>query len=245
MVSYIFLFLIFFVSIFSAHAQSSEPSLFEQANLSYRAGKYEQALELYNKIPEKTAVLYYNMGNCAYKLKKTGYALLHWRRAERDWGLCNRAELLDNILFLKLARINGEVHTHHFVMNKMAIWAYSLIKAMPVLFFQLIFLMLWLLLFLFIRPLYKKRYTVILALLTMCSVASGLLLAFKYNFMNRQYAVIVKDIALTSGPGENFTTLGQLAQATEVVVQKQSGTFYKVKHKLQSGWVSKDGLEII
>lgn len=237
--------ILFLVSFLCVNAQSSEQSLFDQANSLYKAGKYEQALELYNKIPEKTAALYYNMGNCAYKLKQTGYALLHWRRAERDWSLCNRAELLDNILLLKLEKIKCVVNPHRLVMSKLVMWTNSLIKAVPALFFQLIFLIMWLLLFLFIRPLYRKRCTITLALLTMCSVGSGLFLAFKYNFMNREYGVIVKDVALTSGPGENFTTLGQLAQATEVVIQKQSGNFYKIKHKLQSGWVAKDGLEIV
>src|SRR5579862_4199744 len=78
-----------------------QEDLFVQANELYKQGKFAQAQELYEKIPEKSSRVYYNLGNCFYKQNKYGYALANWRKAEHDWGFFNRSELLRNIMLVK------------------------------------------------------------------------------------------------------------------------------------------------
>ena len=58
-------------------------------------------MQYYKRIPHKSAVVNYNLGNCAYKLGQKGYALLYWRRAEHAWKFTGREELLENIFLLK------------------------------------------------------------------------------------------------------------------------------------------------
>lgn len=76
-------------------------SLFLQANEQYKKGNVEQARTLYQKIVNKSPQVYYNIGNCEYRLNHPGYAMLYWRRAERDWGIWDRDDLVKNIELLK------------------------------------------------------------------------------------------------------------------------------------------------
>jgi tetratricopeptide (TPR) repeat protein len=86
-------------SCFAAATVESE-ALFQEANKQYRAGKFEEAAVLYDKIEDKGSVVYYNLGNCYYQQGQAGKALLNWRRAEQFGHVWERRELLDNIMFL-------------------------------------------------------------------------------------------------------------------------------------------------
>ena len=60
-------------------------NLFEEANNSYSNKKYENAIAIYDSIltSEKmeSAELYYNMGNCYYKIKDWPNAILHYEKS--------------------------------------------------------------------------------------------------------------------------------------------------------------------
>jgi len=59
---------------------------FETANQAYRSNDYEKAARLYQEILSQgyeNAALYYNLGNCYYKLKSTPSAILQYERARR------------------------------------------------------------------------------------------------------------------------------------------------------------------
>ena len=61
-------------------------NLFSEGNRFYQAGNYAAALEAYQKILDagyKSGGLYYNMGNCYYKLQDVGRAVLFYERAKR------------------------------------------------------------------------------------------------------------------------------------------------------------------
>jgi tetratricopeptide (TPR) repeat protein len=59
---------------------------FEQANKHYDVGEYEEAFQLYDSIEKmqfQSAELFYNKGNCAYKLGWTAQAVLNFEKALR------------------------------------------------------------------------------------------------------------------------------------------------------------------
>ncbi|HNX00836.1 MAG TPA: tetratricopeptide repeat protein [Candidatus Cloacimonadota bacterium] len=63
-----------------------KPTIAQQANEAYTKKQFSQALELYGKIESQgiqNADLYYNMGNCYYRLQKLGYAILYYKKALR------------------------------------------------------------------------------------------------------------------------------------------------------------------
>lgn len=57
---------------------------FEKGNNFYKNGKYEQAVEVYNAVlstKKQSAELYFNIGNCYYKLNKVAPAIYNYEKA--------------------------------------------------------------------------------------------------------------------------------------------------------------------
>jgi tetratricopeptide (TPR) repeat protein len=78
---------IFILLCFASSAFADEPSVqFEHANTLYRNGEYEQAARVYEQILAngyEHASLYYNLGNCYFKIRKIPLAILNYERAKR------------------------------------------------------------------------------------------------------------------------------------------------------------------
>ena len=61
-----------------------DPQSEKQAEEFYREGKYNEAAEIYRKLRAggmESAILYYNLGNCYYKLGENTQAILNYERA--------------------------------------------------------------------------------------------------------------------------------------------------------------------
>lgn len=68
---------------------AAEPGDFSEAERYYREGKFSQAAEVYQRITQQglaSGELYYNLGNCYYKLGQYGRAILNYERAKRYLG---------------------------------------------------------------------------------------------------------------------------------------------------------------
>ena len=77
------LFLIFFVCI--GFGQDNDQT-FKNANTAYNAGKFEKALLLYKQILESgehSAALYFNMGNCYYRLNNVAESIFFFEKAKQ------------------------------------------------------------------------------------------------------------------------------------------------------------------
>ncbi len=223
---------------------SSYQDLFYRANNLYKEGKFEEAKRLYSEIPNKTSQINYNLGNCSYKLGQFGYALLYWRRAELEWGIFNKGELLSNIFLLK-NKLFG-VEKNYRGLEKVKDRILSFVKSVSLLAIQLIFLILWIFLFLYLKYLYKRRQQLIIVVLFILIAIVGVILTTRYTFDARRQAVVVsKSAKLLSGPGEAFQVLGVVAEAKEVIIKRISGDYLKIKIKGQIGWVSANLIEEI
>ena len=66
---------------------SNQNNAFSSANALYRAGKYEQAILYYEAASDgkkkESAELYFNLGNCYYKLHKVGLAVFNYEKAKQ------------------------------------------------------------------------------------------------------------------------------------------------------------------
>ncbi|KKQ49748.1 MAG: hypothetical protein US69_C0002G0023 [candidate division TM6 bacterium GW2011_GWF2_38_10] len=221
--------------------------IFFQANDLFKEGKYEEAYDLYEKIPNKSSHVHYNLGVCAYKLGKKGYALVHWRRAEKDWGFFNRAELINNIdLVLKKetpydgndTKTPGEFTKER--LNNFSNKIVSAVRATPLLRLQLLFLFLWIFAFVYLRYWYRQRQKFLIVIVFFAIIISGMLLVVRYNFDLRQHGVVVTNsVVLYSGPGDNYQKLTTLTETNQVLIKGESDGFYKVKQKGIIGWLDK------
>ena len=233
-------------------ARSSAQQVFEKANAHYKKGDAKKAFELYKQIPEKNVSVLYNMGNSAYKLEKFGYALLYWRKAEQKWGMFDRFELLENIALLKekVAQLHGlnfkkrSIIVRFFSRSKAIILSY--LYTIPLFVLQFLFLLLWLFLFLYLRFLYKTKQRFLIVLLFSACAIIGALMMTRYGLNTKLRGIIVeKKVELRSGPSDYFQPLGNLFEADEVIVKKESDGFVKVKSKSAIGWIKKDSVHRI
>jgi len=86
------MYLIFMLLAAGVAAATNEPDdgqwrkRFYRANGAYAEGDYDRALELYEALVEEgvdSGALYYNIGNCFYKMKDPARAILFYQRARR------------------------------------------------------------------------------------------------------------------------------------------------------------------
>lgn len=216
--------------------------MFLQANDLYKKNEYKKAYDLYKSIPDRVAKVNYNLGNCAYKLGDYGKALLYWRKAERDWNSFDRLELLENIELVK-SKLNNNYYAKggkfFEYLSKFKNYLFSLVRATPLFLVQFLFLLLWFLLFLYIKYLYKKKQKFLIILLFILVTISGVLLVVRYSVYYKRLGIVVsKKALLMSGPGNNFQQLGNLPEGSEVLIQQESDNFYKIKFYRQIGWVN-------
>ncbi len=72
------------VAIFTCHAQDNKITLSQQADSAYNGDNFNRAAELYHQIIKEegpSASLFYNLGNCYYRLKQPGRAILYYEKA--------------------------------------------------------------------------------------------------------------------------------------------------------------------
>jgi tetratricopeptide (TPR) repeat protein len=82
---------------------------FESANQAYRAADYQKSARLYEEILSQgyeSAALYYNLGNCYYKLNNIPAAILQYERARK---LAPEDEDIDHNLVLANLRVVDRV----------------------------------------------------------------------------------------------------------------------------------------
>jgi ABC-type glycerol-3-phosphate transport system permease component len=241
-------FLFFFMGMFfSLNAQiSHDQKLFLQANELYSMGKIEEAYNLYKHIKPINQATLFNEGMCAYKLKQYGKALACWRKAERYWSIFNRFDLVRNILKAKNRGVldeQGKSVSPHIFLQALCL---SLIISIPTIHLQLLVLLLWAFLFVFLRRLYRKKQTflIFIAFLLLCLSASTL--AFKYSLARKRMIVTtLNDVPVFSGPGRNFALLGHLPDAVETAILKESGEFCKIRTSSVTGWIETRNIEEI
>jgi tetratricopeptide (TPR) repeat protein len=77
-----FLLCIFSVSILAA--QTSNKELFDKANLNYKEGKYQKAINVYQEIEANDAIssaLFFNLGNSYYKVNNVANTIYYYEKA--------------------------------------------------------------------------------------------------------------------------------------------------------------------
>lgn len=234
-------------------AAISDQELFLQANELYKQQEYQKALDGYLGIQEQTSDVLYNIGNCYFKLKRYGKALLLWRKAEMRWSFFNRAELVGNINLAQKKLYQMHNSGKNMPQNKKsyaAIKHHVLIymRTIPLFFFQLLFLVMLALstLFAYAGARVRKKNKKIVVLLCVAVLSTGSLLAVKYGLMSRDYGIATAErVVIRSGPDEGYKQIGILNEGQEAFITRESGSYFKIKNNSQQGWVDSAAFEKI
>lgn len=235
MKKYLILTLLFFIPL-------SLSASIEQADKHYREGRFVHALEEYEgalKNYPQNPYLYYNIGNCYFKLDMTGRAIAFYRRAFElnpgDPSIRHNLNLALNktgqslidegmpegmhraFYFLPLAQLRG-----------------------------LVFISFWVLCLYGAFVLWKKPGNFLLIVFSIIFAIFGSWYFIRNGIENEDYAVITVPMAeLHSGPGLNFEASAAIPEGFSVIINDVKDDWYLVLSNSNNeveGWIQKDSL---
>ncbi|HHM21895.1 MAG TPA: tetratricopeptide repeat protein [Bacteroidetes bacterium] len=229
-----------------------ENRLFEKANDAYQAGRFEEAIELYEQVAApgfRSPELEYNLGNAYYRAGKTGKAILHYERAL----LLSPGD--EDVLYnLRLARqkVQSREHLPDFFLIK---WWKTMRMAFSSAAYALIGLLLWwagfagLSLWLTGKdPTKRQRSLVAGGLAILISLLPLALSWSRARFENntRTGIVVSGQASLKSAPDEAGSELLQLYEGEKVQLLSQLGQYYLLRlSNGEKGWATIEEIEKI
>jgi tetratricopeptide (TPR) repeat protein len=223
-------------------------TIFFKANEAYNRGKFQEAARLYETALQniQNGYLYYNLGNCYFKLGKLGQSVLNYRRAQR---LIPRFE--DLISNLKYARRETkdkiEARSYSQVLKKIFFWYYLFSKK------ELIgvFLVLNFAFFLaagiriYSKADFARWCLILLSIFYLISGASALSRIYHERY-SREGVVIAEEVPVRSANGINNVVLFKLHAGTEFLVREFKGDWLKIELlDGKKGWIQTRGAGII
>lgn len=237
--------------VFSVNVTKKIPSnpvtLFNQANIGYEKGEYEEAIHLYRELESseyKSGNLYYNMGNSYLKLGKTGWAVLYYEKAKRLIPL--DSDLKTN-LTTALTKVNeGEVNWRDEFFRKFAFVA-PLDQLAMYSAFIFLFLILWICIAL-IFPVkvrhpetghFKFWWLLILFFWGILFISAASITTLTYLDREASQAVAIKSGAQARfEPNTNATISFPLAEGSRVNIDETKGEWSLITRRdRKRGWV--------
>ena len=215
-----------------------------EAEELFRAGKFANALTIYENQLKNTPndpYIYYNIGNCYFKMGSIGLAVANYYRAfklnPRDADIRHNLDLALRSGGSQLvpAGVPHALHKMFFYFSQEELqgvtyalfWLFCLVGGI----------------FLISRK--GKRIAVVCAGLLLIS---AIWMFWRKPLDNEALAVVATPIAeVRSGPGTNFPPSATIAQGHLVIVEDEKDNWYEVIIKAQGlkGWVAKDAIKNI
>ncbi len=244
--------LIFSVFIATSSLSAQTPDIEKAAEL-YKKNDFSGAAELYNSILKsqgESAEIYYNLGNCYYKLNETALSVLNYERALRIRPYFEDAK--NNLELAQAKVVDNIVEVPDFFIKN---WTNLLVKYLlpdEWFFISLILFVVALIavfLFLFsgsysIRKMSFYAGVVIFALSVVTLVFSGIR---KNQLLHHDEAVIISGVVIVkSSPDRSGTDLFQLHEGTKVKVKGTLGNWSEIKiGNGDIGWIETENIENI
>lgn len=224
-----------------------------QAEALYREGKYSEAAETYRKIMDEgmeSAELYYNLGNCFYKMGENTRAILYYERAlllrpgdemiRYNLGMAQKA-VVDKIEILPelfLVRWYKAIETR-FSADQ---WGY-----LSVVFFLLFLVMAAL--FFYSPSVGVKKTGFVIGIVAFLLTVTTVVFAFRQDerVSGREDAIVITpSVTVKGAPDNSGTSLFLIHEGLKVKVVDELGDWYNIRlADGNEGWVAKSDLEKI
>lgn len=187
-------------------------------------------------------------GDLAYKNGDLGTAMLCWKRAEVNSGLFNKIKVLERIYLLKELTGQTKISDFNVLKNIKFVKDYfvSVIRTLPYIIIKFLFLLFWILIFLNIRKLIKRKKKLLIIFLFTKMIFLGAIFVARHNLDFNNYGVIMADkTEVYSGLGQDYPVVSILPAATVVKIDNKFNGYFKVKNKGTVGFVDQKCLERI
>ena len=230
------------LAVFAAGVNAQQAA--SQAEQYYSQGKFSAALNLYEdelKTAPNNPYVYYNIGNCYFKMGSMGLAVANYYRAfklaPRDADIRHNLNLaLENAGEHLVPRGMPEVlHKLFFLLS------YSELKGVAMVCLGIFSLLLcvWLI---------QRRWAKAVWIGLLAFVISGAWLYLRRGQEMQSLAVVATPTAeLRSGPGTNFPASANLTHGHLVILQDSRNNWNEVVVKSQGiqGWIKSESIEKI
>ena len=235
-----------------ALSQSAE-DLFKKANTQYKDGLYKEAIDTYHQIKKLNLVsseIYYNLGNCHYKLNEVAPAIYNYEKALLIDPLNEDAR--NNLVFAKKLTIDNIKELPKSIFQKID---ESYVKklsydewAVATIVFVFMGSSLFLLFYFSYTPSRKRLFFI-------TSVISFLLFIFSFiitikehsfNLSNIEAIIFVEETEVKNAPTLNSDDLFKLHEGTKVTVLDAVDSWKKIKiADGKIGWIQADQIKLL
>ncbi len=235
-----------FSQIYFGQANNTAEKVFEIANEMYKKGDYENAIQKYEfiekNIKQQSAELYFNLGNCYYKLNKIAPSIYYYEKALLLHPGDNAIET--NLKFAQKRTIDNIKTTNEFAIAKFIRTTTAHFSVSSYTWFSIIFSILTLvsfILFLYHSSATIKRISfsamfVFILLGVLCFFAAH----FFTQFATKDKAAIVFEdsIEVKSEPKEDAETAFTLHEGTKVYVKETLENYNRIQLADKTeGWI--------
>lgn len=216
----------------------------QEAEQFYREGKYAASLGAYEELLHtypKDPFLYYNIGNCYFKMGSRGLAVANYYRAFR---LAPRDKDIRHNLSLAL----GEAGEKFVPVGMPAVLHQVFFSLTTEELKGLFYLSLWLFCLSTMLWFFKRKFSHMALTFLLSTLLLGSWYLWRLQIRQEPLAVVAAPMAeLRSGPGENFPASASVSQGHLLILQDSKDHWYEVIVKSQGlkGWIEKDTLEKI
>ena len=241
------------VSFISAWAVAQSEIRFDSATVAYNKGNYEKAIAHYQGILEEgkhSSALYYNLGNCYYKLNQIAPSIYYYEKAlllsPHD------AEIKNNLVYAQNMTLDAITPLPQTTLSRLYKqltgflsfdgWAYLGVV------FVVIFVLAYILFYYFQYSTYK-RIAFISSLIAIALAVISVLIAFVefQDFKADDPAIIfAQEIAVTAEPNDRSEVAFVLHEGTKVNVLETFDDYKKIElSDGQVGWLPDDALRLL
>ncbi|HWB62674.1 MAG TPA: tetratricopeptide repeat protein [Chitinophagales bacterium] len=235
--------------VFTAFAQPVQ-ELYKTANQQYKSSQFEQAAANYEKIIAqgyKTPEVYYNLGNCYYKLNKTSASIINYERAlkldPQDEDIQNNLKQANTRVVDKLTPVPqlGIIQWWDNMIDSKSSNGWGT--------YALVFI--WLALVLFAAYFFTGLKKISLTFGTVFLLLSFAFLSLAFTQSNKEQTrdeaiLTVDNTYVKSAPDENGNNLFMLHEGVKFQLLDQVGDWNKIRLiDGKVGWVEKEDFEKI
>lgn len=222
---------------------------FKNGNTLYELGKYDSAITVYNKVlvKKKSAELYYNIGNCHYRLENWGEALLEYNRAliysPRD------KDILYNIEIAQSHTVDKVDNEKERLAIKIIKYAHNILSLKSKL--VLIIVMSFLFTLFLYRTLFRKGnkrnwaiYGIVVILFLLTPMIFTAVVSIKS--LKKSYGIVLVDKAKALNSPNGKKTLFTVHEGSKFkVIRESDGWFFVIINSGVSGWINGEEVGII
>ena len=234
-------FVLFYLLIFSTYASFDPRSEYTRASSLYDAREFDKAISIYKGIIGKgffSADIYYNLGNCFFRLGNYGEAMAAFLAAKRymprDPDVSANLQYLKDRLVDKLDAKSPTLFYRLILFFSSYVSSYELARGV---FF---FLALGCLLLLLSRKIYNLQ---IFKSISYLSILVGFILLVFLGLHTKQNdiwgAVIINKAQIFSAPSSASTVLFELNEGAPLAIKDRQNSWYRISlSDGKKGWVS-------